>query len=56
VDAAPAWWLSDPFGDFWLDYVRQVALHVMTETATHARHLDAVRELIDGKLWLVLTD
>jgi hypothetical protein len=31
-------------------------LHVVTETATHAGHLDAARELIDGKLHLVLTE
>jgi hypothetical protein len=31
-------------------------LHVLVETATHAGHLDAVRELIDGRKWLVLTD
>jgi hypothetical protein len=28
---------------------------VITETATHAGHLDAARELIDGGQWLVLT-
>ncbi|HEX6486574.1 MAG TPA: hypothetical protein VF012_07660 [Nocardioidaceae bacterium] len=26
------------------------------ETACHAGHLDAARELIDGKNWLVLTE
>jgi Protein of unknown function (DUF664) len=31
-------------------------VHVITETACHAGHLDAVRELIDGRKWLVLTD
>jgi len=25
---------------------------VITETACHAGHLDAVRELIDGQTWL----
>jgi len=29
-------------------------LHVITETACHAGHLDAARELIDGRRWLVL--
>ena len=33
-----------------------VVLHVIAETAAHAGHLDAARELIDGKLYLVLTD
>ncbi|MGW9134077.1 hypothetical protein [Streptomyces sp. NPDC055681] len=27
----------------------------MTETACHAGHLDAARELIDGRRWMVLT-
>jgi hypothetical protein len=27
-------------------------LHVITETACHAGHLDAARELIDGRLWM----
>jgi hypothetical protein len=31
-------------------------LHVITETACHAGHLDAVRELIDGRTWLILTE
>jgi hypothetical protein len=31
-------------------------VHVMTEIACHAGHLDIVRELIDGKQWLVLTE
>jgi hypothetical protein len=29
-------------------------MHVITETAVHAGHLDAVRELIDGRQWIVL--
>jgi uncharacterized damage-inducible protein DinB len=31
-----------------------VLLHVVVETAVHAGHLDAVRELIDGRQWIVL--
>jgi hypothetical protein len=31
-----------------------IMLHVITETAVHAGHLDAVRELIDGRQWIVL--
>jgi hypothetical protein len=53
-DAAPAWWPEDEFGDWRLDTVREIALHVVVETACHAGHLDAVRELIDGRRWLVL--
>jgi hypothetical protein len=29
-------------------------LWVIRETACHAGHLDAVRELIDGRQWIVL--
>ena len=54
LDAAPAWW-PDFFGTYRLDDLQQVMLHVITETACHAGHLDAVRELIDGRTWLVLT-
>ncbi|MGN6301298.1 MAG: DinB family protein [Angustibacter sp.] len=53
LDAAPAWW-PDFFGDYRLADLGEVMLHVLTETATHAGHLDAVRELIDGRQWLVL--
>ncbi len=56
LNTAPAWWPDDLFGDWRLDDLREVILHVMTETATHAGHLDAARELIDGKRWLVLTE
>ena len=31
-------------------------LHVIAETACHAGHLDAVRELIDGRTWVTLTE
>ena len=53
LDAAPAWW-PDFFGGFHLDDLREVLLHVITETAVHAGHLDAARELIDGRTWLVV--
>ena len=55
LEAAPRWWPEDAFGDWRLHTIREVALHVVTESAAHAGHLDAARELIDGKLWLVLT-
>lgn len=35
---------------------REILLHVIAETACHSGHLDAVRELLDGRRWLVLTD
>lgn len=33
--------------------LRSIMLHVITETAIHAGHLDVVRELIDGRQWVV---
>lgn len=52
---APVAWLPDGLG--WQpDDVRDVILHVIAETACHAGHLDAVRELIDGRRWLVLDE
>ena len=53
-DAPPKWWPGDLFGDFRLADLRAVLLHAVLETATHAGHLDAVRELLDGRQWLVL--
>ena len=54
LDAPPAWWPGDLFGDWRLDDVREIVLHVITETATHAGHLDLVRELIDGRQWIAM--
>lgn len=34
--------------------LRSVLLHVITETATHAGQLDAHRELLDGRQYIVL--
>jgi len=45
----PEWW-----PDWHYSALREVLLHVITETACHAGHLDATRELIDGRTWLVL--
>jgi hypothetical protein len=53
LDAPPAWW-PDFFGDFRMGDLHDVLLHVITETATHTGHLDAARELIDGRQWMVL--
>ena len=47
----------DPQWDEWgIDFptVRSVMLHMIIETSTHAGHLDAARELLDGKQHLVL--
>ncbi|MEW1687886.1 DUF664 domain-containing protein [Streptomyces sp. NPDC091263] len=54
-DAPLAWWPHELFGEPHLHTLRDVLLHVITETACHAGHLDAARELIDGRRWLVLT-
>ncbi|MZD07982.1 DUF664 domain-containing protein [Streptomyces sp. SID5785] len=55
ADAPLAWWPQHLFGDPHLHTVRDVLLHVITETACHAGHLDAARELVDGRRWLTLT-
>ncbi len=43
------WW-----GEWDVPNLRFVMLHVITETACHAGHLDAARELIDGTQWVTL--
>jgi uncharacterized damage-inducible protein DinB len=55
LDAPPAWWPGF-FGNYRQDNLRDTILHVMVETACHAGHVDAARELIDGKQWMVLTE
>jgi hypothetical protein len=52
LDAEPKQW-PDFFGTWRLPDLRAI-LHVITETACHAGHLDAARELIDGRTWLRL--
>jgi hypothetical protein len=54
LDAEPSYW-PEFFGDWRLPDLRAVLLHVIAETACHAGHLDAARELIDGHTWLTLT-
>lgn len=54
LDQVPSRW-PDFFGDFRLDDLRAITVHVLAETACHAGHLDAARELLDGRQWLVLT-
>lgn len=53
LDAAPLRrepdWPDDRFPD-----LAAVLVHVILDTATHAGHLDAARELIDGRQHLVL--
>jgi hypothetical protein len=56
LDAAPAWWPEEQFGGWRLHTNFEVLTHVITETACHAGHLDAARELLDGNQWMVLTE
>jgi Protein of unknown function (DUF664) len=53
LDQPPAqrdgWW-----GDWDVPDLRYVLLHVLAETACHAGHLDAARELLDGRQWVVV--
>ncbi|WP_114907580.1 DUF664 domain-containing protein [Ornithinimicrobium murale] len=55
LDAPPCWWPPEdvfpfpPFAD-----ARQCLLRLLVETATHAGHLDMVREGIDGHQHLVV--
>ena len=55
LDAPPRqpeeWW--EPAGLAFPD-LRSVVLHTLVETAVHAGHLDAARELIDGRQYIVL--
>ena len=54
LDARPAW-CPEPFAEWRTRNLREVILHVLVETACHAGHLDAARELVDGRKWLDLT-
>ncbi len=53
LDAAPRWWF-DGAGAPPYSTLREVLLHVLVETSTHAGHLDVCRELADGGQRLVL--
>ena len=55
LDSAPKWWPGPdvfPFPAF--ETSREVVLRLLTETATHAGHLDLAREHIDGHQHLVV--
>jgi hypothetical protein len=49
LDVAPARWPDELWPDWRFDDLREVILHVITETACHLGHLQAARELIDGQ-------
>jgi uncharacterized damage-inducible protein DinB len=55
LDAEPVWWFEDG-GEPPYSSLREVLLHVIVETATHAGHLDICRELDDGGQRLVLDE
>jgi uncharacterized damage-inducible protein DinB len=55
LDRPPACWPGQ-WPNWRLGDLREIILHVITETACHAGHLDAVRELIDGRTWMVQPD
>jgi hypothetical protein len=55
LDAPPRWWPPEevfPFPAF--PDARSCVLRLLVETATHAGHLDIVREQIDGRQHLVV--
>ncbi len=52
LDQPPAIWPAEIWPDWRLPNLRAVILHVITETACHAGHLEAARELIDGHQWM----
>ena len=51
LSAKPAWWPDDLFGDWRLHDLSEVLTHVLVETSCHTGHLDAARELLDGRTW-----
>ena len=48
----PETWWHDAGLDF--PHLRTIVVHVLVETSVHAGHLDAVRELLDGRQHLVI--
>ena len=48
----PAVWPVEIWPTWRLPDLRHILLHVITEVSCHAGHLDAAREMIDGKTWL----
>jgi uncharacterized damage-inducible protein DinB len=53
LDQQPVWWFDGEGGPPY-STLREVLLHVLVETTTHAGHLDICRELVDGGQRLVL--
>jgi len=44
---------DDRWGEWEIPDLEYIVFHLITETACHAGHLDAARELIDGHQWMV---
>lgn len=56
LDAEPRWWPpADTFSGPRLSSSLEVVLRALTETATHAGHIDMARERLDGRQHLVVT-
>jgi Protein of unknown function (DUF664) len=51
LEEKPAAWPAEIWPGWRLPDLRHILLHVITEVACHAGHLDAARELIDGTTW-----
>ena len=51
LDREPALWPVEIWPNWRLPDLRNILLHVITELSCHAGHLDAAREMIDGKTW-----
>lgn len=49
--APPAWWPEGLWGGWRLHDLDEVMVHLLVEISTHAGHLDAARELLDGSTW-----
>jgi uncharacterized damage-inducible protein DinB len=56
LDAPPGWWPEGWWGGWRLHNLGEILVHLLVETACHAGHLDAARELIDGRTWDYSTD
>lgn len=54
LDTPPTWWPEERWPGRRHQNLRHTMLHVIAETACHAGHLDAVRELLDGRTWLIV--
>jgi hypothetical protein len=52
--SAPPKQREEMWGDWPVNDLRFILLHLIEETACHAGHLDIVREMIDGKQWVVI--